>query len=69
MPEKKEPEQYSINMSTRKTKVHKIIKEWNEASPKEVWEGTRDNFIFGFLGFLYFFTFTVYIHKITFIEK
>jgi hypothetical protein len=37
-------------MSTKKTKVHKIIKEWNEASPKEVLEGTRDNFIFGFLG-------------------
>lgn len=28
----------------------KIIKEWKDASPKEVWEGVRDNFIFGFLG-------------------
>ena len=28
----------------------KIIKEWNEATPQEVWEGIRDNFIFGFLG-------------------
>jgi hypothetical protein len=28
----------------------KIIKEWNEATPIEVWEGVRDNFIFGFLG-------------------
>jgi hypothetical protein len=35
---------------TKRTKVHKIIREWNEASPKEVWEGVRDNFIFGFLG-------------------
>ena len=31
-------------------KYKKIIKEWNEATPKEVWEGVRDNFIFGFLG-------------------
>ena len=28
----------------------KIIKEWNEATPKEVWEGVRDNFLFGFIG-------------------
>jgi len=28
----------------------KIIKEWNEATTFEVWEGIRDNFIFGFLG-------------------
>ena len=27
-----------------------IIKEWKEATPIEVWEGVRDNFIFGFLG-------------------
>jgi hypothetical protein len=31
-------------------KYKKIIKEWKDASPKEVWEGVRDNFIFGFLG-------------------
>jgi hypothetical protein len=29
---------------------NKIVKEWKECGPKEVWEGTRDNFIFGFLG-------------------
>lgn len=28
----------------------KIVKEWKEAGPKEVFEGARDNFIFGFLG-------------------
>jgi hypothetical protein len=28
----------------------KIVKEYKEATFKEVWEGTRDNFIFGFLG-------------------
>ena len=35
-------------MSARKYK--KIIKEWKEATPQEVWEGIRDNFTFGFLG-------------------
>jgi hypothetical protein len=34
----------------RERKYKKIIKEWKDASPKEVWEGVRDNFIFGFLG-------------------
>ena len=28
----------------------KIIKEWNEATPQEVWEGVRYNFTFGFIG-------------------
>ena len=28
----------------------KIIKEINEATPYEVWEGVRDNFLFGFIG-------------------
>lgn len=31
-------------------KYRKIVKEWNEATPKEVWEGVRDNFLFGFIG-------------------
>jgi hypothetical protein len=33
-----------------KNKTHKIFKEWKEATNKEIWEGIRDNFIFGFLG-------------------
>jgi hypothetical protein len=33
-----------------KTKYRKIIREWNEATTKEIFEGVRDNFIFGFLG-------------------
>jgi hypothetical protein len=33
-----------------KKQIQKIVKEWNEASTMEVWEGVRDNFIFGFLG-------------------
>ena len=37
-------------MSKRRAKYQKIIKEWNDATPKEIWEGVRDNFIFGFIG-------------------
>jgi hypothetical protein len=43
-----------METSNKKTghraKLKKIVKEWNEASPSEVWEGVRDNFIFGFIG-------------------
>ena len=37
-------------MRKQKAQIQKIIKECKDASPKEVWEGVRDNFIFGFLG-------------------
>ena len=37
-------------MEENQSKYQKIIKEWNDATPFEVWEGVRDNFIFGFLG-------------------
>ena len=37
-------------MRKQKAQIQKIIKEWKDASTKEVWEGVRDNFIFGFLG-------------------
>lgn len=33
-----------------KVKIRKIVKEWKDATRKEIWDGTRDNFIFGFLG-------------------
>jgi len=33
-----------------KVKINKIVKEYESASNKEVWEGVRDNFTFGFLG-------------------
>jgi hypothetical protein len=33
-----------------KKKFQKIVKEYNEASRMEIFEGVRDNFIFGFLG-------------------
>ena len=35
-------------MKKQKAQVQKIIKEYKDASPQEVWEGVRDNFIFGF---------------------
>ena len=31
-------------------KYKKIIKEWKSATAHEVWEGVRDNFLFGFIG-------------------
>jgi hypothetical protein len=33
-----------------KKQFQKMVKEWKEVGPKEVFEGVRDNFIFGFLG-------------------
>jgi len=33
-----------------KVKIKKIVKEYESASNKEVWEGVRDNFTFGFIG-------------------
>jgi len=33
-----------------KAKIRKIVKEYNDASKMEIWQGVRDNFIFGFLG-------------------
>ena len=32
------------------SKYKRIYKEWKHASAAEVWEGVRDNFIWGFLG-------------------
>jgi hypothetical protein len=32
------------------SKYKKIIKEWKDATPHEIWEGIRDNFLFGFIG-------------------
>lgn len=34
----------------KRAKFDKIIKEYKNATLKEIWEGIRDNFIFGFLG-------------------
>lgn len=36
-------------MNRGKAKVKKIVKEWKDATFKEIWEGIRDNFVFGFI--------------------
>lgn len=33
-----------------KENLERIVKEYNQATAYEIWEGIRDNFIFGFLG-------------------
>lgn len=33
----------------KRAKFDKIVKEYKDATLKEIWEGIRDNFIFGFL--------------------
>lgn len=35
---------------TNEAKIKNIIKEYNNATPYEIWEGIRDNFTFGFIG-------------------
>ena len=42
--------QITIYFNMAKKQFQKMVKEWKEAGPKEVFEGVRDNFIFGFLG-------------------
>ncbi len=37
-------------MRTQRAKVKKIVKEYKTATAKEIWEGVRDNFTFGFIG-------------------
>ena len=37
-------------MRKQKAKIEKIIKEWKDCTTREIYEGVRDNFIFGFLG-------------------
>jgi hypothetical protein len=37
-------------MSRNRAKVRKLVKEYKNASTKEIWEGIRDNFLFGFIG-------------------
>ena len=35
---------------SNRAKFKKIVKEYNAATPLEIWEGIRDNFTFGFIG-------------------
>ena len=37
-------------MKKQRAKIQKIVKEYKDATPLEIWEGFKDNFIFGFLG-------------------
>ena len=37
-------------MKVQKAKVRKIVKEYKDATAKEIWEGVRDNFLFAFIG-------------------
>lgn len=37
-------------MKRQKAQIQKIVKEYKDATLNEIWEGIRDNFIFGFLG-------------------
>lgn len=38
-----------LKKNKNKIKLEKIVKEYKDASSYEIWEGVRDNFIFGFL--------------------
>ena len=38
-----------IKKNKNKVKLDKIVKEYNDATKYEIWEGVRDNFIFGFI--------------------
>ncbi len=37
-------------MKRSRAKIGKIVKEYKDATLKEIWEGVRDNFTFGFIG-------------------
>lgn len=37
-------------MFRKEKRYKKIVKEWKEATRKEIYEAIKDNFIFGFLG-------------------
>ena len=39
-----------ITKRGKNTAIKKIVKEYKDATYAEIWEGVRDNFIFGFLG-------------------
>ena len=37
-------------MRKQRATFRQIVKDWNDATAEEVWEGIRDNFTFGFIG-------------------
>lgn len=40
----------NVYFKNRKRKIDKIVNEYKKAAPSEIFEGVRDNFVFGFLG-------------------
>lgn len=40
----------SSSIKRSRVKFNKIVKEYKNATPQEIWEGIRDNFTFGFIG-------------------
>ena len=38
------------NRKKKITTINKIVKEYKDATTSEIWEGVRDNFLFGFIG-------------------
>jgi hypothetical protein len=41
---------YNVYFKNKKSGIGKIVSEYKKATPYEIWEGIRDNFIFGFIG-------------------
>lgn len=37
-------------LKRNRKQFRKIVKEYKDATPMEIWEGVRDNFVFGFIG-------------------
>jgi len=44
------PTKKNIMLKENKKTFKKIVKEYKTVTPYEIWEGVRDNFIFGFIG-------------------
>jgi hypothetical protein len=41
---------HNVYFKKKKLKIDRIVRECKKATPYEIWEGLRDNFIFGFIG-------------------
>jgi hypothetical protein len=41
---------YNVYFKNKKSSIDKIVSEYKKATPYEIWEGIRDNFVFGFIG-------------------
>lgn len=48
--ENKDKPFYNVYFKKKKSSIDRIVGEYKKATPLEIWEGIRDNFIFGFLG-------------------